>query len=434
MIGSLFRAGAARVDITPAEPCDLAGFLLRDNPSDGVHDPIYARALALDDGSRCVVLVVCDLLGLEAGIVAGLRRKIEGATGVPAAHVMIACTHTHAAPASMLLIHCGEISRDWFARLREQIVEAAAMAVERLAPAQIACGRVSVPLVSANRRDATDVVDHDLDMVRIDGEGGPIAGLCVYGCHPVAAGHANRQVSADYFGVLAAALEQRGMVALATSGACGDINPAINGNPAIELPSDFSVVHHVGEALAAAAREAGDGLTPIAAPQLGVGSVQLLLPLSPALSEQELDEQVARWQAGDVELTTPAWAEREAAAMLAWAERVMAQRQAGARFESVAAEVQAITIGGLALVGVPGELFAAPGLEIKARSSARRTIVLGYANGNIGYIPTRAAYQLGGYEVASAYRFYGYPAAVGPEAGEMVVEAALTAITRADGG
>src|SRR5262249_6046886 len=92
---------------------------------------------------------------------------------------------------------------------------------------------------------------------------------------------------------------------------------------------------------------------------------------------------------------------------------------------TVAAEVQAIQLGDLVLVGVPGELFAALGLQIKQCAPAQHTIVLGYTNGNIGYIPTRAAYDKGGYEITSAYRFYGYPAALAPEAGELVVDAAV---------
>ena len=113
--------------------------------------------------------------------------------------------------------------------------------------------------------------------------------------------------------------------------------------------------------------------------------------------------------------------------MLAWAARVEGARARGELRAHVAAEVQVIEVGGLALVAVPGEVFAELGLAVRrgAAELGKRAAVLAYANGNLGYIPARGAYPEGGYEVASAYRFYGYPAALAPEAGELVVAAAL---------
>ena len=428
----LLRAGAARVDITPTRMCDLTGFLLRDNPAAGVHDPIYARALALDDGRRRALLIVCDVLGMEPAFVAKQRLAIERATGVPATNIVVACTHTHSAPAAMPLVHCGEIDPDWLGALPGRLVEAAEQALRSLVPALASSDRAPTPPVCANRRDPADVVDRDLDILRLDGPDGPIAALLVYGCHPVAAGHANRQVSADYFGVLAAAIERAtGAVALATSGACGDVDPAIDGDPFVERPTDLALVRHVGEGLAGAALAAWPNLAPVADPRIGVSAVRLALPLGAIPSPEALSELAAGWRAGQIAPTDPAWAGREAAAMLAWAEQIAARRREGALSAVVDAEVQALALGDVALVGVPGELFAALGLAVKRAAPARHTIVLGYASGNIGYIPTRAAYERGGYEVASAFRFYGYPAALDPAAGEMVVEAALAAAARA---
>jgi hypothetical protein len=61
--------------------------------------------------------------------------------------------------------------------------------------------------------------------------------------------------------------------------------------------------------------------------------------------------------------------------------------------------VQAITIGDIALVGVPGEFFTYLGQEIKRRSPFRETFVFQLANDYVGYIPDRRAYDRGGYQV-----------------------------------
>ncbi|MCJ7551037.1 MAG: hypothetical protein MUQ30_15290, partial [Anaerolineae bacterium] len=79
-------AGTATINITPAPgsaPAGkiyLSGYVARIGHALGVHDPLYARALALSDGTRQAILVVCDLLGLEAGFSADIRREIAAIT------------------------------------------------------------------------------------------------------------------------------------------------------------------------------------------------------------------------------------------------------------------------------------------------------------------------------------------------------------------
>ena len=58
-------------------------------------------------------------------------------------------------------------------------------------------------------------------------------------------------------------------------------------------------------------------------------------------------------------------------------------------------------IGDVALVALPGEPFVELGLEIKRRSPAPHTFVVGYANDWVGYLPTQVAWEQGGYEVPS---------------------------------
>jgi hypothetical protein len=67
------------------------------------------------------------------------------------------------------------------------------------------------------------------------------------------------------------------------------------------------------------------------------------------------------------------------------------------------AEVQAISLGdGLAFVALPGEISVEVGLDVKKRSPFRHTIIAELANGSVGYVPTRRAYDEGNYEPVSA--------------------------------
>ena len=81
-------------------------------------------------------------------------------------------------------------------------------------------------------------------------------------------------------------------------------------------------------------------------------------------------------------------------------------------------EVQVITLGkDIAFVSLPGEIFVELGLAIKKASPFKHTFIAELANGSIGYIPDRAAYSEGNYEVISARCAEG--------SGEMLVDSAV---------
>ncbi len=64
-LGAL-RAGAARVDITPAEgtPIRMSGYGGRTDPFEGIHDRLYTRAVVVDDGEHQAAIVTGDLIGI----------------------------------------------------------------------------------------------------------------------------------------------------------------------------------------------------------------------------------------------------------------------------------------------------------------------------------------------------------------------------------
>ncbi|MFB3896450.1 MAG: neutral/alkaline non-lysosomal ceramidase N-terminal domain-containing protein, partial [bacterium] len=94
----MIKLGTARINITPTEPVDLAGFIARVQPMTGIHDPLYASTLVIEQQKDKFVYIVCDLLNLSRPGVAYFREKIQERTGIPANQIMISCTHTHSGP------------------------------------------------------------------------------------------------------------------------------------------------------------------------------------------------------------------------------------------------------------------------------------------------------------------------------------------------
>jgi hypothetical protein len=425
------RAGAARLEITPPVGVDLTGFVARENPNIGVRDPLYVRALVLDDDDRQVALISCDLLGFDRELTIEIRDRIALATGISAVRVLLACTHTHGGPATIHLVGCGEIDPAYVETLLPRIVETVLQAQGDMQPAALAVGSTTSSTGVHNRRTPGDVIDPEVGLLRVDdAQGAPIAVVVNYTCHPTTLYYDNRYVTADYPGLVSSRIEEAtGAVALFLMGAIGDVGPVERGEESLAT---------IGNALADAALAALPGLAPNDVPRLETAGETLALPLLPLPSRDDWLNWRTEYEAAvfaaehskDASDTKIQWAR------LHWTERMFEAMQANELAPSVHAEVKTIRLGNLVIVGVPGEFFVELGLQIKQGIQQSRVnpemdpgmdqvMICGFANGNVGYIPARRAYPLGGYEVADAYKYYGYPAALAPEAGEMIVARAI---------
>ncbi|GAI90376.1 unnamed protein product, partial [marine sediment metagenome] len=117
------RAGTAKVNITPPTGTELSGYVLREQPSLGIHDPLYARALVLEHDGHTIALVSCDLLALRDDSVRAIRTIASQQTGIPPSNIMLSCTHTHSGPATIFLRNCGSVNGEWLIELQRRIAQ-----------------------------------------------------------------------------------------------------------------------------------------------------------------------------------------------------------------------------------------------------------------------------------------------------------------------
>ena len=154
--------------------------------------------------------------------------------------------------------------------------------------------------------------------------------------------------------------------------------------------------------------------------------VELPLLEPPTLEEiqrlrAELEQRVIDLQAAGEPRTT--W--NPVVLHVRWAKAVEQRVADGTVERSVEVPLQALRIGSACITAWPCEPFCELGLEVKERSGAPFPVTLGYSNGLVGYVPTRAEYPLGGYEPVVAQRHFGRPSPFAPEAGELLVEQSL---------
>jgi neutral ceramidase len=386
------EAGVAKADITPPIGGEMAGYSARGAAvSTGVHDPLFAKAIVLDDGARRVAIVTLDLAGFSADSTARVKEKVKSGGGPE--HLLLISSHTHSGPA--LSDEFPSKEKPWIRDAEEKIARAILAAADSTQAAKIGIGwgevreghnrrRINadgtVTMLWANReRIPTAPVDYQLAIIRVDSlDDKPIATLVNFTCHPVVLGPENLEISADYPGVFMARVESEvGGQCMFVQGAAGDINPFWDKTPPRE--GAFEEMTKMGEAIAREAIRVRSGIKNLeSSPQLSI-EVQNV-PLG------------KRWDLESAEVQS-ALKSRYGEAVL---KRYM-QRYSG----DLVAEIHTVTIGeGLAIAGFPGEFFVEHGLNLKKRSPVKDTIFAGYCNGLLGYFPTIKAATEGGYGAA----------------------------------
>ncbi len=416
------RVGCATVDITPPAGLPLMGNFRDDYAARGVHDPLRAKAVVFEDssGARAAVLAL-DVCMLDRANVARIRDAVLRECSVPSAHLLVHAVHTHSAPAPNDRYSFGIDLSPHVAEIDAMLVKAAkavALAERDLADAVLSMGCACETRLSFNRRlrrrdgstqmnwealqpgfdpeqidGAWGVTDPQVSCLVIERGGRPHAALVNFGLHPAVLAGDNWLYSADYPGFLAEALGRtlgREFTSLFLNGCCGNVNHVDYRDPL--QGRGYKMAQRIGYMLAVAAHEAIGARQPVSTDRIAVSSAQVGLDRI-AISPEEFRrcEAVLQQVRGH-----PLRGQVDGLPEAYFADlRVRIHREQDA---PLAAEVMAIRLGDVSLVGLPGEIFCESGLEIKRRSPARHTLVAELANDAIGYVPTREAFAQGGYE------------------------------------
>jgi neutral ceramidase len=219
--GPSFRAGAAKVDITPAQ-----GELPKN--SLGVLDRLYARAIVLESGTSTAALITIDAGAVPDPVWQAVTGQIEKELRIPTANVLLTATHTHSAG--------GQRGPDY----AQKIVESVRLASQRLQPARMGY-RTGASYINVNRQIIDPETNRWSEGPNYEGpsdktvavlkfetlEGRPIAVYYNYAVHAVIAGQLD-QISGDIPGAASRYIEESfddTIVALWSSGAAGDQNP-----------------------------------------------------------------------------------------------------------------------------------------------------------------------------------------------------------------
>lgn len=372
--GEPLRAGAAAVDVTPEAEVWLAGFLPH-RKSEGVHDPLFARALVLEAGPLRLALVAVDVIGLQREDLLAWHPRLREA-GFDPRHVVIHATHNHSGPDTLGLwgvppFVSGQDER-YMERLATAVVAALEQASASLRPAELAAGakRIDPAGIMRNLR-RPGLVDRELVVVHVrergqEGRGGAsIATLVELGCHPEVLGPDNRLVTADFPGWTVAELEaELGGVGLFVSGALGGlVTPDVEEGFPEGPGGSFEEAERVGRRVARLAVERVRAFSRYEA------EPRIALRHAPFLVRNENPRyRLARWT-GILDRTMY-------------------------RGGYLLSEANVWAIGRLRVATIPGEITPDLGLRIKRAVGGEPTLLVGLANDELGYLLPAADFDL----------------------------------------
>jgi len=395
--------GAARVDITPSEKTLPKGF-------EGINDPIFVRAIVIDDGRSRAALITVDAGAISTDTWAQVSRQAETEFRIPAQQLLLTATHTHSVP-----FRNGQ-------NLASSVVAAIAEASAKLRPARMGYG-TGVSYINVNRNIIDSVThrwwegpnyegasDKTVAVVRFEAlDGHPIAVYYNYAVHAVLNGQLD-QISGDIPGATSRYIEESldgEAVAVWSTGASGDQNP-IYFQQTYDL-RDIRIKDYAsrGVDIANAMPPGGQGLNRRDPKVARLMSQQRQMTVSMG---QMLGEEVLHVMRSGLErsVTSVQIAGSQKTVSCPGRKRTDSGRAGfpGTYVDAapIPIRLSLLRLGDVAIGGVNAEVFTSIAQRLKRESPVKHTVMATLTNGAApsGYIPNDAAFGYNTFEVVSS--------------------------------
>lgn len=379
-----FRASVVKIDITPDKPQWLLGYAPRQ--STGVHDHLYHRIVAMDDGKTQFFLISSDICLFSPSVYDEIVSALEAEMRIKPLQVWWTTTHTHSAPevgppglggAFLGDRYKHDHNTEYTAWVKKRLIGGIKEAQAKLEPARLGVGwGMAMANINRRARDAEGPAflglnpdgptDRQIGLIRLEKSDGKLLALVAnYAMHGTVLGPHNLLISGDAPGIVADYVEQRlGAPMLYINGAAGNLAPIYSVYPDFQSGhlGQFRVL--LGDKIIAANDLIGRTTSDV---RLSVGEQILETPRKTNMAwAPDLGNYIRSTRAGETVVRLPIRFLRINDDVVIWA--------------------------------APLELFCEVAMRVRSLSPFPYTFYFGYCNGWLGYMPTKAEFAHGGYE------------------------------------
>ena len=402
----MIKVGASKIDITPSFNVPLGGYLGRTSLSSGVHDPLYARSLVIDNGEKIVVMISLDLLAVDKIMTEEIREDIEEITRIDRENIMVAATHTHAGPDGIFKdpIFISLLSPDekLISSIKTGVKQSVLNALKKKKKAEVRVGKIIVEGASANRRVKNGPVDKQLISMRFDDNYGKmISAIINFACHPTVLDASNLLLSADYPAYATSLIEKvkNNSVTLFLNGAAGDISTRY-----VRCEASFKEAERIGNIVGSYGLISLKTSNKIEVNEIRVDKRNVDVCVRRFPSDEEINQMIIRAKTmyDTLMKSKASSADLRKATVIYETLKNMKNyidKLKPLEGKTIKIEVQAFVFeDNVAIVSIPGEMFTELGIKVKENSPFETTIISGYTNGYVGYIPAPETYKSLSYE------------------------------------
>ena len=419
-----FKAGFARIDITPPVGENLVGYFHK-RKSDGIIDPLLATAVAVSDGDNTNIIISCDVIGIDQETSDEIRQMIEDEIGVKKEGIMICCTHTHTSFASANWVLSFGFRDELLVPFKKKLVGLSKMAVDDLKDATMYTNSANTPvpvtfirlyrmkngsaitnpgILNPDIDHPIGDADHRVALTYFVRENAPEIAMINFQVHADII-HGNK-MSPDYPKYVRDTYESAipNSLCIYINGPQGDSNHLDVTTPKGMLTDGIEFSKHVGRTIAGTAislraMAKKTVSTPVRALQINVDVEHNKATSKEELEKAEYINQLyldGKWGEVPVEGLDVGGARM---ATIAEAVRITELKD---RPDTKTLHITGLSMGEFALIGFPGEPFTEIGLKAREHSKFQMTFGACCANGYEGYYPSDIAYDVGGYEAKTA--------------------------------
>ena len=412
----MLKAGFSRLDVTPPLKSYMSGYFFA-RYAEGIDDPIYLNAVAVGDGENTVVMIAADVLMITKVYCDEIRKLISEKTSIDKDNIMICCLHQHT---SIAIRNIGDSASNEITRDREYLdflyrkfSDVAKMAIDDMKEANISVAieetaeKISFirryimknGKIETNPNDRYLEVerpyceaDNNVRIVKFERKEGNDIALINFSTHADVI-HTSR-FSADWCGFARKFVEKdlKDVSCILTVGVQGDSNHADFTIP--QYKDGYEHSKHMGRVIADAVVKVWDKTEPIKADKINC-AIETVYNRTRTDGEEKYEEALAILEDEKKNPDTTGSRITE----LGNAARIVRLRNASI-YNKI--PVTVINMGKIGFVGFGGEPFTQYADGVRKNCPDRFIIASCCTNGGEGYLPTKKAFEEGGYESSSS--------------------------------